>query len=87
MKKIHLSTAALLIFVLVRAASAVESGPPQHPLKAYSLGSNTRSADISPDEALVATQITRLDPTNDPSKVKFVELVQLWDFRKERLID
>ncbi len=87
MKRIYFNSAIIfLIFLVVSVASVAESGPPQRQLKTYALNGNVRSADISPDETLVATQITRLDSTKDPSKNKALELVQLWDFRQDRLV-
>jgi hypothetical protein len=71
---------------MLSVAATAESGPPQRQLKVYPLIGNPSSADISPDETVVVTQVTRLDTTTDPSKIKTVELAQLWDFRRQRLI-
>jgi len=50
------------------------------------LNASPRSADISPDETVVLTQVTRLATATDPSKTDTFELAQLWDFRQQRLI-
>jgi hypothetical protein len=77
---------ALLLSLATPSARAAESGPPQRQLKAYPLHGNPNSAEISPDETRVATEITRLGSSNDPSNNKAVELAQLWDFREDRLV-
>ena len=87
MRTICLSLAAVQLLLATMPVSAIaESGPPQRQLKVYALNGNPKSADISPDETVVVTQVTRLDAAADPSKVKAVELAQLWDFRQQRLI-
>src|ERR1700691_5554029 len=76
---------AVLLALLILALPSLGAAP-QRQLKAYGLNGNPRAADISPDEKLVVTQITRVDTTDDPSMMKSVELAQLWDFRNSRMV-
>jgi hypothetical protein len=79
-RRFFLAAILLPIFLSIPPAGSAESGPPQRQLKVFPLQGNPSSADISPDETLVATLVTRSDST------KTVEAAQLWDFRHERLI-
>jgi hypothetical protein len=78
--------AAILLTVLPLAPAGATKDIPQRDLKAYTLEGAPHSADISPDEKLVVTQTTRLDPTDDPAMIRVVELAQLWDFRLKHLV-
>jgi WD40 repeat protein len=69
------------------ACPTYAEGPlPQRELKAYVLHENPNSADISPDESFVIAELSRREPTNDPSAEKVSDLVQLWDFRNDKLV-
>jgi WD40 repeat protein len=59
---------------------------PQRELKAYLLHENSNSGDISPDESFVVTELSRRETTSDPSTSKVSDLVQLWDFRNDKLV-
>jgi len=59
---------------------------PQHELKAYALHEDPNSADISPDDSLVVTELSRREPTNDPSTTRVSDVVQLWNFRDDKLV-
>jgi len=85
-KRVCTSFVAALFTVLMLAFTGFTEELPQREFKAYALDRDTHSADISPDEKLVVTQITRVDPSNDPSGTKVVELAQLWDFRHTNLV-
>ena len=67
-------------------AASAEGPLAQRELKAYVLHENPNSADISPDDSFVVTELSRREPTNDPSTVKVSDLVQLWDFRNDKLV-
>jgi hypothetical protein len=77
----------VLLLWLTSVCPAYAEGPlPQRELKAYVLHENPNSADISPDDSFVVTELSRREPTNDPSTLKISDLVQLWDFRNDELI-
>ena len=61
------------------AALAFDSAaaPPQRALKTYPLPNSPNSADISPDERLVATECTIKEDEPAPDAKSFVELVQV----------
>jgi hypothetical protein len=63
-----------------------ENSPPQRQLKKYELHGQVHAADISPDEKLVAIQVTRSEAASDLAATKYVELAQLWDFRQDRML-
>jgi hypothetical protein len=54
-------------------------------LKTYSLQERVNSADISPDESLVAIERTTEQKTAD-GKTLFSEIVELWNFREDRVV-
>jgi hypothetical protein len=54
--------------------------------KTYPLHGEINSADISPDEVLVALERTSKDETNDVTVNRFAEILELWDFRTDKLI-
>jgi len=77
----------VLLLWLTSGCPAYAEGPlPQHELKTYVLHENPNSADISPDDSFVVTELSRREPTNDPSTGKVSDLVQLWDFRNDKLV-
>jgi hypothetical protein len=55
--------------------------PAQAPLKSYPLHGNINSADISPDETLVA-----LERTENTNASRFRDIVEAWDFRADKLV-
>ena len=65
---------------------AMETAPPVRQLTSYALNGEPLAADISPDEKLVATEVIRSQASHEPSKIKTLALVQLWDFRKNELV-
>ena len=78
---------AVLLLSLTSGFPAYADHPlPQSELKTYVLHENPNSADISPDEFFVVTEISRRETTTDPSTAKISDLVQLWDFRNDRLV-
>jgi len=77
----------VLFLSLTSGFPASAEGPlPQRELKAYVLHEDPNSADISPDDSFVVTELSRRETTNDPSTVKVSDLVQLWDFRNDKLV-
>jgi WD40 repeat protein len=78
--------AVLLVPIALRSGLAAEDAPAQRELRTYTLHANPISADISPDERLVATLLSRSEPTDDPSNIKSTDSIQLWDFRQDKLI-
>jgi hypothetical protein len=85
LSRIHLSLAPGLVMVLLASsAGGGESNLPQRQLRAYPLNADPSSADISPDERLVATLATRSDRTDNPANTKVVETAQLWNFRQNQ---
>jgi WD40 repeat protein len=80
------SIAALLLWLASGCPAYAERPLPQLELKAYALHENPNSADISPDDSFVVTELSRREPTNDPSTDKVSDLVQLWDFRNDKLV-
>lgn len=69
-----------------RFAAAGDTAPPQRTLRAYPLSQNVHSADISPDEQLVVTEATIQHPTGDSGVKHFVEVVQVWDFKQNKIL-
>lgn len=76
----------LLLRLAAGCPAYAERPLPQRDLKAYVLHENPNSADISPDDSFVVTELSRPEPTNDPSTVKVSDLVQVWDFRNDKLV-
>ena len=76
-------------FLQIKSASSLTKEtdliPPQVQLKTYALHNNPRSADISPDERLVAT-ICTLEKSEIEFNAQFIETVQLWDFKEDKLL-
>ncbi len=78
--------AILVVLMVLCSGLAAEDAPAQRELRTYPLHGNVISADISPDEMLVATLLRRSEPTGDRSNIKSTDLLQLWDFRQDKLI-
>lgn len=78
--------AVLLVSIALCSGLAAEDAPAQRELRTYPLHGNAISADISPDEMLVATLLSRSEPADDPSNIKIIDSLQLWDFRHDKLI-
>jgi WD40 repeat protein len=76
----------LLLWLMSGCPAYAEAPLPQHEFKAYVLHENPNSGDISPDDSFVVTELSRREPTNDPSTGKVSDLVQLWDFRHDKLV-
>lgn len=70
---------------IVIPAQQAEIAPPQGDLKSYYLHGSPNSADFSEDETLVVTECTTEEDTG-PGVRKFSEVVQLWNFKQDRLI-
>jgi len=76
----------LLLLWLTSGFASAERPFPQRELRAYGLHGDPNSADVSPDDSFVVTELSRRETTNDPATVKFSDLVQLWDFRNDKLV-
>lgn len=55
-------------------------------LKTFRLRGKINSADISPDETLVALERTSEDKTENIKVTRFSEIVEVWDFRADKLV-
>jgi WD40 repeat protein len=77
-----LSTLSLFSAELARS----ESASPQRQLKTYSLPNSPTSADISPDEELVVIGSQKRNEAADSATEPFVELVQIWKFKEQKLV-
>lgn len=88
MMRSSIRLAAVLTFSSLLAAGWAhrDTPPPQNQLKTYPLHNKPNSADISPDEILVATECTLEKDTADPKTKTLVEEVQLWNFKEDRLV-
>jgi len=78
--------AVLLVLIALRSGLAGQDAPAQRELRTYPLHGSAISADISPDEMFVATLLGRSEPTDEPSNIKIINSLQLWDFRQDKLI-
>jgi WD40 repeat protein len=87
MKLCHAFSAGAVCFLFVSPWLVfAEDAPPQMQLRTYSLHNNPDSADISPDEQFVVTAIRLRTETADSRNEKFVEAVQLWNFKEDKLV-
>lgn len=86
MSRRFVSVTAWLLWLTWGCPAYAERPLPQRELKSYVLHGNPNSADISPDDSFVVTELGRREATNDPSTGKVSDLVQLWDFRNDRLV-
>lgn len=80
------SISVILLWLAWGCPAYAERPLPQRELKAYVLHENPNSADISPDDSFVVTELSRREATNDQSTGKVSDLVQLWDFRNDKLV-
>src|SRR5258708_4329676 len=84
-----LNRIAAAILLISRASTpALASDPPPNPrqLKTWRLHNAPLSADLSPDETQVAIEATIRENTSDPAIVNFTDIVQLWNFKDDKLI-
>lgn len=84
----HLLRAGVFCFfsVFLGKISAADDEPRQMQLVAYALHGNPNSADISPDEESVVTEVTRREETSDASTKRFLEVAQIWNFKGDKLL-
>jgi WD40 repeat protein len=80
------SIAVSLLWLTSGVVAHAERPLPQSELRAYALHENPSSADISPDGPFVVTEFSRAEPTDGRSPTRVSDLVQLWDFRNDKLI-
>jgi hypothetical protein len=78
--------ALIAFFLAVVDVLLADSLPRQEQLRAYALRNNPNSVDISPDEQLVATECTKTIIRADSSTNTLEELVQIWNFKEDRLV-
>ncbi len=87
MKLCHAFSAGAVCFLFVSPWLVfADDAPPQMQLRTYSLHNSPNSADISPDEHLVVTESTLRKETPDSQTKQFVEVVQVWNFKDDRLL-
>jgi WD40 repeat protein len=79
---------AILVFLSLgfNDLAFADDAPPPRQLKTYPLHNNPDSADISPDEQFVVTASTLPTESTDSRNKHFVEVVQLWNFREDKLV-
>jgi WD40 repeat protein len=83
----RLGTAVLIVLSLCRGETALgEPATPRGNLRTYSLPNNSKSADISPNEELVVTGSEKRNDGADSATEPFIELVQVWKFKEEKLV-
>jgi WD40 repeat protein len=75
----------LLVKNSLSMTKETDPGDHQVQLPIYGLHNHPRSADISPDERLVATMCT-LENNAAGRNMQFIETVQLWDFKENRVL-
>jgi len=76
----------ILGFLLNMISVAVGQAPPQEQLREYLLPNSPNSADISPNEQVVAIEST-LENNSIPSRARVADdVVQLWDFKHGKLL-
>lgn len=74
----------LVSTLLVECARCGDAPPPAQ-LKTYPLHNNPHSADISPGEKFVVTEITTNELIESGTR-RITEIVQLWNFKEDRLV-
>ncbi len=80
-------SAVLIAFSLAAVDSVLVDSPlPQKQLKTYPLRNSPNSADMSPDEQWVVTECTIQKNTGDSGTKTFLEVVQLWNFKEDKLV-
>jgi WD40 repeat protein len=83
----RLCGAILICFSLgFNELTVANDAPPPRQLKTFPLHNNPDSADISPDEQFVVTAIKLPAENVDLRKRQFVKVVQLWNFREDKLV-
>jgi WD40 repeat protein len=79
--------AILVCFSTIFTYSALgDDAPAPRQLKTYPVHNNPDSADISPDDRLVVTAVRFPANSSDPGDNRFVEAVQLWNFKLDKLV-
>src|SRR5271168_4509912 len=82
-----IALAVLFAFSVGTADSVLgESPASQTQLKTYPLPDNLNSADISPDEQSVVTESTIMTDVSTATTRTFADVVQLWNFRENRMV-
>jgi WD40 repeat protein len=84
---LRLYSAILIYFSLgFHNLAFADDAPRPRQLKTYPLHNNPDSADISLDEQFVVTAIRLPTESTDSRNKQFVEVVQLWNFREDKLV-
>lgn len=88
MKSLQQITEAILIVFLFCAVQVARGQlpSPQKQLKTYALPIGTQSADISPDERFVVTDVYAKNQDADAGTNPYSDLIQLWNFKGERVV-
>jgi hypothetical protein len=86
-----LVTVALALSISAFVAKAMGSWPQQSSpgfssLKSYTLHGEINSADISPDETMVAIERTARNQTDNSMVSRISEVLELWDFHADMLV-
>src|SRR5277367_267500 len=76
----------LIALSLCRAYVSRGESAAQTQLKTYALPNKPHSADFSPDEELVVTASEKRDDQTDSAKKSFVSLIQIWNFKEQKLV-
>lgn len=79
---------AMLATLLTLSASNWAGEPPTVPtsVRTYSLHGSINSADISPEETLIAVERTSERKVESVNVTQSTEILELWDFRADKLI-
>lgn len=85
MKFFNFSATAMFFVLLVGGVDVVrgESPAQQTQLKTYPLPLGTKSADLSPDEQFVVTDVYEKNDAAEPGKNPYSDLIQLWNLKQE----
>jgi len=81
-------TTTIFITLLFSDVDVVRAEFPstQRQLKAYALPADTKSADISPNERFVVTDVYVKKEGMEAGENPYSDLIQLWNFKDERLV-
>jgi hypothetical protein len=82
----RLATTLFAASSLAAIRPALGDAPPQLQLKSDPLRGSLNSADISSDEQFVVTESTKRSDTTDPGTKTFAEVVQIWNFKADKLL-
>jgi WD40 repeat protein len=82
----QIAAAILLVSIACAPALATDAPPSPRQLKTWRLHNDPLSADLSPDETQVVIEATIRENTPDPAIVSFTDVVQLWNFKDDKLI-